>query len=108
MSSIDNEILLGAEEDAKEVAYIRSYVGPDVADKLDEDDLYYVIDVFCEYMETQFKAEPDADGFVDIDVDDIAKYVAKKAKKEGMGPYEMDDLNLIINAELEYNETLED
>lgn len=108
MSSIDNEIILGAEEDAKEVAFIRTYIGPELSDTLEDDDIFYVIDLVAEYFETEFKDEPDADGFVDVDVETIAKYITKKAKKEGMGPYEADDLTLLVNAELEYNETLED
>ena len=32
----------------------------------------------------------------------------KKAKKEGMGPYDLDALLLLVDAELDYNESLED
>lgn len=108
MSSIDNEILLGAEEDAKEVAYIQSYIGSEIADKYTEDDIYYVIDVIGEYFEKEFKGEEDEEGFVDIDVEDIVKFIAKRSKKEGMGPYDNEELSLLVNAELEYNEQLED
>lgn len=108
MSSIDNEILLGAEEDAKEVAYIQSYIGSEIADKYTEDDIYYVIDVIGEYFEKEFKGVEDEEGFVDIDVEDIVKFIAKRSKKEGMGPYDNEELSLLVNAELEYNEQLED
>lgn len=108
MSSIDNEILLGAEEDAKEVAFIKSYVGSEIADKYTEDDIFYVIDVIEEYFENEFKDEPDEEGFVDIDVEDIAKFITKRAKKEGMGPYDKEELMLLVNAELDYNQQLED
>ena len=108
MSSIDNEIMLGAEEDAREVAFIRSYIGSELSDKLSDDDIYYVLDVISDYFENEFKGEPDSEGFVDVDVDNIVKSIAKHAKKEGMGPYESDDLSLLVNAELEYNEQLDD
>ena len=55
----------------------------------------------------QLSDKADADGFIDIDTEEIARHIQKKAKKEGMGPYELDALVLLIDAELEYNEQLE-
>ena len=51
--------------------------------------------------------QADADGYIDIDTEETAKHIQKKAKKEGMGPYDLDALILLIDAELEYNEQLE-
>ncbi len=103
MSSIDNEILLGAEEDAKEVAFIYNYIGQENCEKISEDDVYYCIDVVLEYLDS-ISSKTDEDGFIDIDVEEIVRYIEKKAKKEGMGPYDHDALMLIVDAELEYNE----
>ncbi len=107
MSAIDNEILLGAEEDAKEVAFIYNYIGQENSELFSEEDVYYCIDVVLEYLES-LSSKADDDGFIDIDVEDIARYVEKKAKKEGMGPYDHDALMLLIDAELEYNEQQSD
>lgn len=106
MSSIDNEILLGAEEDAQEVAFIRNYIGPDNSDVLSDEDIYYCIDVILEELE-RLSNNADDEGFIDIEVEDLVKVIEKKAKKEEMGPYDHDALFLIVNAELEYNEQLE-
>ena len=106
MSAIDNEILLGAEEDAKEVAFIQNYLGQENRAAFTEDDIYYCIDLTLEYLD-QFIASADADGYIDIDVEAIAQYITKKAKKEGMGPYDHDALMLLVDAELEYNEMSE-
>jgi hypothetical protein len=103
MSTIDNEILLGAEEDAKEVAYIYNYIGQENRELFSEDDIYYCIDVVLEYLETLSDAA-DADGYIDVDVEEAVKYIEKRAKKEGMGPYDHDALLLLVDAELEYNE----
>ena len=103
MSSVENEILLGAEEDAKEVAYIYNYIGQENREKFTEDDVYYCIDVVLEYLE-KLSNKADADGYIDIDVEDIARHIAKKAAKEGMGPYDNDALILLVDAELDYNE----
>ncbi len=106
MGAIDDEILRGAEEDAKEVAFIQNYMGVENRELFSEEDIYYCLDVLLEYLD-KLNENTDADGFIDINTEEIAKHIQKKAKKEGMGPYKLDALVLLIDAELEYNEQLE-
>ena len=106
MGAIDDEILRGAEEDAKEVAFIQNYMGAENRDLFTEEDIYYCLDVLLEYLDN-LNENADDDGFIDIDTEEIAKHIQTKAKKEGMGPYELDALILLIDAELEYNEQLD-
>ena len=106
MGAIDDEILRGAEEDAKEVAFIQNYMGVENRDLFTEEDIYYCLDVLLEYLDN-LNENADDDGFIDIDTEEIAKHIQKKAKQEGMGPYELDALILLIDAELEYNEQLD-
>ena len=70
-----------------------------------EEDIYYCLDVLLEYLD-KLNDNADEEGYIDIDTEEIAKHIQKKAKKEGMGPYELDALILLIDAELEYNEQL--
>ena len=44
---------------------------------------------------------------VDIDIDAVAEYIAKKAKKEKMGDFDPEDLRWVVDGELEYGESLE-
>ena len=85
MANIDEEILKGAEEDAKEVAFILNYMGSENKELFTEEDIYYCLDVLLEYLE-KLNEKADQDGFIDIDTEEIAKHIQKKAKKEGMGP----------------------
>ena len=105
MSSIDDEILRGAAEDAEEVAFIQNYIGPDYCETFTEEDIYYCLDVILEELD-KLSTKADADGYIDIDVEAIVKVIEKKAKKEEMGPYDHDGLSLIVNAELDYNDQL--
>ena len=105
-SAIDNEIFRGAAEDAKEVAFIQNYIGSENRELFTEEDIYYCIDVLLEYLD-KLNDKADEDGYIDIDAEEIARHIQKKAKEEGMGPYELDALILLIDAELEYNEQLE-
>ncbi len=107
MSCIDDEILKGAESDAEEVQFIKNYMGSECEDNFSEEDLYYCLDVMLEFFEKANSAA-DADGFIDIDTEEVAKFIQKKAKKEGMGSYALDALTLLVEAELEYNESLDE
>ena len=102
-SAIDNEIMRGAEEDAREVAFIQNYMGVENRELFTEEDIYYCLDVLMEYLD-DFSDSADDEGFIEVDTEKIAQHIQKKAKKEGMGPYELDALILLVDAELEYNE----
>ena len=105
MAAIDDELLLGAQEDAKEVAFIQNYMGVENREIFTEEDIYYCLDVLLEHLDT-LSDKADDEGFIDIDTEELARHIQKKAKKEGMGPYDLDALILLIDAELEYNDQL--
>ena len=105
MGAIDDEILRGAADDAKEVAFIQNYMGVENRELFSEEDIYYCLDVLLEYLD-KLNDNADEEGYIDIDTEEIARHIQKKAKKEGMGPYELDALVLLVDAELEYNEQL--
>lgn len=104
MASIDDELLKAAEEDAKEVAFIQNYLPQELKEKFTEDDIYYFIDVILEYFSN---AKPDADGYIDVDLDEVTDFVVKQAKKDKMGNYSKEDVFFVVQAELDYNEQLE-
>jgi hypothetical protein len=104
--SIDNEILLDAEDDAREVAFIRQQLPQELKERLSDDDLYYILDVIIDYYTTSgvFEQEPDAEGCIDIDLDAVADFVVKKARKEKVGEFDHDDILLVVQAEMDYSE----
>ena len=96
--SIDDELLEDAQHDAEAVDYIRKHLPQELQERLDDDLLYYFLDLTVEYLAESniLDAEPDKDGYVDIDVEAIAQHLAKKAQKEGMGQFETDDLQVLV------------
>lgn len=104
--SIDNEILLDAEDDAREVAFIRQQLPQELKERFSDEDLYYILDLLIDYYTSQgiFDQEPDEDGCVDVDLDAIADYVCRQARKEQVGEFEHDDILLVIQAEMDYSE----
>ena len=74
---MEDDFLLGAEDDAKTVAFIQSYLPQDLKDKFTEDDLYYILDVIAEYYTSSecLDAEPDEEGYIDIDLDKVVEFI---------------------------------
>ncbi|MBE6274795.1 MAG: hypothetical protein E7096_00345 [Bacteroides sp.] len=107
---MEDDFLLGAEDDAKTVEFIQSYLPQDLKDKFTEDDLYYILDVIADYYTSSecLEAEPDEEGYIDIDLDEVVDYVVKEAKKDGMGPYEAEDVFFVVQGEMEYGDSLEE
>ena len=104
MAAIDDELMKAAEEDAQEVAFIFNELPQDLKDKFTEDDIYYFIDIMLEYFSD---AQADKDGYIDIDVNEVAQHIVKQAKKDQMGDFNPDDVFFVVQAELDYNESLE-
>lgn len=106
MGSFEEDLLLDAEDDRKTVEYIQNYLPQELKDKFTEEELYYFIDVIGEYyVDLLDKHSGDED--IDIDVEEVAKYVANQAKKDKMGEFDPEDLRWVVDGELEYGESQE-
>ena len=110
MASLDEELLMDAANDAKAVEFISRQLPQELKEKFTEEDLYYFLDVIVEYYAESgvLEAEAEEEGYVDIDMEALAEYMAKKAKKEGIGNFPTEDLLLIAQAESAYEESLEE
>ena len=110
MSKFEDELLMDAEDDRQAVAFIQNYLPQDLKDKFTEEELYYFLDVLVDYYANSgiLDSEPDEEGYVDLDIDEIAEYMVKQSKKDQMGEYEAEDLRWIVEGEMEYVESLEE
>lgn len=71
---------------------------------LDEDDLLLVIDTMFEYDETLDDDSPDEA----FDIESIARYVKKQLKKDADNKVPIELVERIVEAELDYEDTLGD
>lgn len=108
MAALDDELLQSAEEDARAVEYIKNHLPQELQEKFTEDNLYYFLDVIVEYYAESgiLDAEPDSDGYVNIDEETVAAYVAEKARKEGIGNFETEDILFVVQNEMDFEESL--
>ena len=95
-----------AEEDRQTVEFIKAYLPQDVKGKFSEDDLYYMHDVMVDYFYESgvLDQQPDSEGFIDIDTEEVAKVIMEQAKKDKMGDFSLDDLIWVVQGELEFGE----
>lgn len=105
MATFEEDLILDAEDDRLTVEYIQSYLPQDLKDKFTEEELYYFIDVIGEYyVDLLDKHSGEED--IDIDVEEVAEYVARQAKKDKIGDFSPEDLRWVVDGELEYGESL--
>ena len=79
-------------------------------DKFTDDELYYFLDLIDEYYAQSgiLDAQPDADGYIEIDLEKIVDYIVKEARKDEMGEYAPDDILFVVQGEMDYADTLDE
>ena len=89
-------------DDEKTIAYIREHLPQELKEKYSDDDFYYILDTIYDYYDKSGILDL-GNEYIDIDINEIAKFVAKEAKKNGIGEYDPEELFFVIEGELEYN-----
>ena len=54
----------------------------------------------------KYYTEPDKDGYINIDQDEIVNYIVAEAKKDQMGDYEPEDILFVVQGEMEYGNSI--
>ena len=94
-------------DDEKTIAYIRVHLPQELKEKFSDNDFYYILDTTYDYYDKSGILDSN-DEYIDIDINKIAEYVAKEAKKDGIGEYDPEELFFVIEGELAYNGIIED
>lgn len=104
----EDDFLLEDEDDEKTIEFIKAYLPQELKDKFTDDDLYYMLDVIVDYYTTSgcLDAEPDKEGYISIDQDEIVDYIVKESKNDGMGPYAPEDVLFVVQGEMEYGNSI--
>ena len=105
MATFEEDLILDAEDDRLTVEYIQSYLPQDLKDKFTEEELYYFIDVSGEYY-VDLLEKHSGEEDIDIDVEEVAEFVARQAKKDKIGDFSPEDLRWVGDGELEYGDSL--
>lgn len=97
------------DEDAA-IAFIRKAVGEEVSNQYDDDEILLVIDTIWDYYERKglTSLSKKATDNEELDEADLTAYVRKEIKNDGQLIMDPADLDKIVTAELDYEESLED
>ena len=104
----EDEFLQDDLDDEKTIEFIKNYLPQDLKEKFSDDELYYFLDVIDEYYVESgiLDAQPDKDGYIDIDLEKIVDYIIKEARKDEMGEYDPEELLFVVQGEMEYTDSL--
>lgn len=110
MAVLDDELMNDAQLDAEIVAFVRNALPQEMKETYTDELLYYFHDVLEEYLAESdiLEAEPDEEGFVNIDMEAIALHLQQQAKKDKIGNFPTDELLLLAEAELSFGDDFED
>lgn len=98
----NDEFSLEDLDDEKTIAYIRERLPQDLKEKFSDDEFYYFLDTIYDYYEKSGILDSN-DDYIDIDINKIAEFIVKEAKKNNIGNYDAEELFFIVEGELAYN-----
>lgn len=106
---LEEDFLLNDADDEKTIAFIKNYLPQELKEKFSDDELYYFLDLIDEFYTESgvLDAQPDADGYIEIDLEKVVDYVVKEAKKDEMGEYDPEEILFVVQGEMEYGDSLE-
>ena len=94
-------------DDEKTIAYIRERLPQELKEKFSDDEFYYFLDTIYDYYDKSGILDGGGE-YIDIDIDEIARFIAKEAKKNGIGEFDPEELFFIVEGELAYNGVIDD
>ena len=104
MASLDEEIRLDEEENRRELAFIRTQLPSDVKKFYSDKDILYMMDLIVDYYYTSGILESKEDE-VEIDLEEVAGYVCKRAKDEGFcSSFNPEEVFFIVQADRDFQE----
>lgn len=97
-------------DEDKAVEFIRNSVGRKISDKYSDDEILFIIDTIWDYYENHGFLSLDLDEIDEeiLDSDDLINYVKKEIANDEDLIMDPADIGVIVKAELEYEESLED
>lgn len=106
MASLDEEMRMDAEEDAREIAFIREQLPTELKDKFSDTDLLFMLDTIVDYYFESgiLEAQPDDDGYIDIDMQAVADHVCETAAGEHHLELDPSEVFFVVQADMDFQE----
>ncbi|MDE6754792.1 MAG: hypothetical protein K2J82_09315 [Muribaculaceae bacterium] len=97
-------------DEQKAIDFIRKELPKAVNEKFEDDDILYIIDIIWDFYEKNGMLTINSEIVEEeeLDPDKLIAYVKKEIQKDREIMIDPDDVGLIVKAELDYEESLED
>ena len=97
-------------DEDKAIAFIRNYVGEEVSNQFSDDEILYIIDIIWDYYEKKgyLAVNKSVTDEEILDENNLIDYVCKELKNDKTLIMDVSDVDKIVKAELEYEESIED
>ncbi len=107
---MEDDFLLDDVDDEKTIEYIKNYLPQELKEKFSDDELYYFLDLIDEYYVESgvLDAQPDEDGYIELDLEPLVNYIVAEAKKDEVGEFDPEEILFVVQGEIEYGESLEE
>ncbi|GHT14840.1 hypothetical protein FACS189426_21740 [Bacteroidia bacterium] len=99
----DQEALFEYDDEAA-VNFIYNFLPQELKDKFSEDDIYYILDVICDFYEKNDYLNDDDE---EKEERELIKYIVQQAKKDEIGDFLPEDVLIVLRAETAYTDTLD-
>lgn len=105
---LEDDFLLNDADDEKTIEFIKNYLPQELKEKFTDDVLYYFLDLMDEFYAESgiLEAEPDAEGYVNIDLEQVAEYIVREAEKDEMGTFDPEEILFVVQGEMEYGNSI--
>ena len=103
MASLDEELRLDEEENARELEYIRERLPQEMKPHFSDDDIRYFMDAIVDYYYSSGILESTADE-VSIDLQQVADAVTRQAHDDHQGTFDAEEVFFLVEADLDFQE----
>ena len=103
MASFEEELRLDEEENRRELAFIRERIPFDAKKHYSDETILYMMDLIVDYYYESGILESNEEE-IDIDMEEVANYVCRKAKEDGVTNLLPEYVLFVVQADLDYQE----
>ena len=106
--SIEDDFFLADAVDKKTIKFIKNNFPQDFKERFTVDELFYFLALIVDYYVESgiLDADPDEDGYVNIDLEKVVDYIVKEAKKDEMGEFDPEEVLFVVQGEMEYGNSI--
>ncbi|MDR1682527.1 MAG: hypothetical protein LBS25_03945 [Candidatus Symbiothrix sp.] len=95
MSEYDDEVA---------VKFIQNYLPQELKERFEDDDIYYFLDVICDFYEKRDWLNDDDETKEEAE---LVAFIIEQSKKDKIGDFSEEEIRLVLTAEAAYSGTVE-